>query len=416
MNVLHVVHNYWPAIGGSERLIQGISEGLVQRDHRVTVLTSTAYTNDAYTIQPDLPLMPPGEEEVNGVRVRRFNMYRQHRWTFGVIQGLFWRFRLPGNDIVRALWTGPLSWQWLQAARHTPADLVTGIPFPMASMYYAYAARRRQGIPLVYIPCTHAEDRWGFDRPIADRVTRRAEAVLALTTYEKDYLIQRGVDAGRVHVIGAGVDAAPFANLAPDSFRQAHGIGTDPVVLFVGQQAHHKGIDLLIEAMPAVWAHVPDAWLVIAGAPTLFTQRMRDQLIPALSPGQQRRVLVIERFSEEDKPLIYASADVFASISSFESFGIVYLEAWLAGKPVIGCRVGAVASLIDEGVDGLLVDRDAGQVAEAILRLLRDPATRRRMGERGREKVLSRYTWDRVVDRVEGIYRGLTAQTPNSTR
>ncbi len=116
-------------------------------------------------------------------------------------------------------------------------------------------------------------------------------------------------------------------------------------------------------------------------------------------------MLVIDDFDEEDKPRIFAACDVLAYPSEFESFGLAYVEAWACGKPVIGCRVGAVPAVVDDGVDGLLVPRrDPNALASALLRLLKDEALRRQLGEQGRAKVQTNYTWDVVVARFRQVY------------
>jgi glycosyltransferase involved in cell wall biosynthesis len=114
---------------------------------------------------------------------------------------------------------------------------------------------------------------------------------------------------------------------------------------------------------------------------------------------------VINDFSEEEKPRLLAACDLLAHPSGNESFGIAFIEAWACGKPVVGARVGAVPSVIDEDQDGLLFRYlDPDGMAQAILALLADPSRRIRMGKAGRRKVLANYTWDIVTDRLRAVY------------
>jgi glycosyltransferase involved in cell wall biosynthesis len=113
-------------------------------------------------------------------------------------------------------------------------------------------------------------------------------------------------------------------------------------------------------------------------------------------------------FDEEDKASIFESLDVFAMPSIGESFGIAYLEAWMCGKPVIGANVGSTPYVIRNGVDGLLVNpQDPRHIGEALVRLLKDPAERARLGGAGYTRTTSEFTWDRVIDRIEGLYKEL---------
>jgi glycosyltransferase involved in cell wall biosynthesis len=90
--------------------------------------------------------------------------------------------------------------------------------------------------------------------------------------------------------------------------------------------------------------------------------------------------------------------------SSQESFGGVYTEAWNFAKPVIGCSIPAVAEVIADGVDGLLVNQEAGAIADRICYLLLNPSVAQAMGEAGKCKVESRYSWDYLAQLTEQIY------------
>ena len=114
---------------------------------------------------------------------------------------------------------------------------------------------------------------------------------------------------------------------------------------------------------------------------------------------------------EEEKRGWYRECSVLVHPSRVESFGIIYLEAWLFGKPVIGCRSGPVSSLIRHGRDGLLVGYgNREELAAAIARMLEDPEAARAMGEEGRRKTLEGLTWKHVVDRAHAIYRTLVEE------
>lgn len=112
--------------------------------------------------------------------------------------------------------------------------------------------------------------------------------------------------------------------------------------------------------------------------------------------------------SEKDKHALLSRARVLVLPSRVDSFGIVLLEAWAHGKPVIGARAGGIPGVIDEGENGLLVDwGDSRALADAIARLLADSDEAARMGSAGREKMAREYTWSAVYDRIERVYQGL---------
>ena len=405
MRVLHVVQGYTPAIGGTELLIQKVSEKLASsHGDPVTVFTTTAARNCNVFANPFYRQLRPGVETIHGVTVRRFRVFNLLGPFLFYVQRLYCALKLPHDDVVRALFCGPIILNMTREIARFPADVVAASSFPLLHMHYVIAARRRSGLPTVLHGGLHPEEPWAFDQQIIFDAIRQADAYIANTTYERDYLLDRGVDGERMHVIGVGVEPAEFAAADGRRVRERYGWGEDPVVAFLGQQVGHKGIDTLIFAMPIVWREFPRARLLIAGSRTRFSRvvRWRISQLPRMHQGL---VTVVDDVPATEKPHLFDSCDVFASPSGFESFGITYLEAWIRGKPVIGCRAGAVPSVIDEGQDGLLVRyKDRADLAQAILTLLRNPELRREMGERGRKKTLQRYTWDKVGDKFRQVY------------
>jgi glycosyltransferase involved in cell wall biosynthesis len=236
------------------------------------------------------------------------------------------------------------------------------------------------------------------------RAIRRADAYVALTEFERDHVIGHGIDGHRVTVIGAGVDAQTLATGDRRRVRGRYAWGDAPVVGLIARQSPLKRIDTLLRAMPHVWAAHPSTRLLMAGARTSYSPQI-EEMVAALPPEHRLKVASIGDFPDEDKPDILAACDIIAHPSGNESFGIVFVEAWAAGKPVVGARVGAIPSVIDEGKDGLLFEYlDAQDLARSIARLLQEPSTREALGQAGREKVLERYTWEEVTDRLRSVY------------
>jgi glycosyltransferase involved in cell wall biosynthesis len=206
------------------------------------------------------------------------------------------------------------------------------------------------------------------------------------------------------------VDVSAFIQADGASIRRQYNWGNAPVVALVAKQTARKRLDTLLEAMRRVWATHPDARLLIAGARTPYSVQM-VRMIGDLPSEQRAQVTVVDDFAEKTKPALLAACDVVVLPSGYESFGIAFLEAWACGKPVIGARVGAVPTVIDEGRDGLLVAyEDANDLARAILELLAAPQRRAQMGEAGRNKVLEHHTWETVADRVRAVYLQATAR------
>lgn len=408
MKVLHCLHQYYPAIGGAENLMKDVSERLAARGHEVTVIATTARSTEDYFLPgKGKALMAAGEESIGGVRVRRVGFTRRGARTLIFLRKVARRIPIPGGDTWRALSWGPRSREYEAAAMGEDFDVAAGCPLPNWNVGYALKAARAKGRPLVIVPCFHTEDPYSFGNPLFYEWMRQADAVVTLTDWEKEFLVRTaGLREGRVHTIGVGIeDGAPMK--AAVDVRAKYGIREREIVLFLGQMGAHKGILTLITAMEDAWDFREDMALVIAGNPTAHTNAIEAR-VRELDPKYGRKIYLIKGFPEEEKRAFFQAADLFVSVSPFESFGIVFLEAWRDGVPVIGCRRGGSAKLIDEYRDGLLaLDGNTRELAVAIERLLADEPARKKMGEAGRRKVLEQYTWDAVIDRWEGLYRGL---------
>ena len=314
---------------------------------------------------------------------------------------------LPFNDRLRALAGGPIIPGLRKAIAPRRADVVVAASFPLLHMFDALAAARASGRPCVLIGCLHPDDQWGFERPMIYDAIREADAYIALTTYEAAHVVARGAHADRVHAIGVGVDAQRFQGFSTEEAKWRLGFDRRPVVGFIGQLAQHKGIDTLLRAMPAVWRYEPEVNLLIAGGRTLFAERV-EQIVREWPEAFRRRTRIHLGLPRGTEALSCSRRSTcLACPSAFESFGITYLEAWAAGKPVIGARAGAVPTVIDEGVDGLLVDYDDElALAREVVDLVREPSRATRMGEAGRAKVLARYAWPLIARSVPPCLRG----------
>jgi glycosyltransferase involved in cell wall biosynthesis len=150
---------------------------------------------------------------------------------------------------------------------------------------------------------------------------------------------------------------------------------------------------------------MPEVRLIVAGGRTGYSPQL-DKVLAGFTRRERDRIHLIPNFAEREKAEIFAACDVFVSPSGYESFGITFVEAWAAGKPVIGCRSGAIPAVVDEWHDGLLVPyRDTPQLAAAMLELLHDDRRCEKMGRRGHEKVLAAHTWEHAVARFRDAYQ-----------
>ena len=249
--------------------------------------------------------------------------------------------------------------------------------------FAALAEARRRGAAFTVLPAVHPEE-WG-DSLLDKTLYNQADAVLTLSNYEKQHLIRLGVDATRLHTIGLG----PATKGTGDGvrFRARHGLGTRPLVLFLGRKDRGKGYHPLRQAMADVVAEVHDACLITIG-PDI------EPPYPSLPDGA---LLDLGKADETEKEDALAACNVFCLPSKSESFGIVNIEAWSYGKPVIGGPAPAVRELITEGVNGFCVAQDPAEIAAILIRLLSNPTLCVRLGNAGKVNQQSHFTWDVVT-------------------
>ncbi len=166
------------------------------------------------------------------------------------------------------------------------------------------------------------------------------------------------------------------------------GLQTLLSVTRLGYTERYKHCDKVILAMPHVLKVFPNVHYYIAGEGPL-----RSGLAAlAKEVGVADHVHLLGYVSDARLNELYRQADIFVLPSTKEGFGIVFLEAWLHQLPVIASTHGASAEVVTHEVNGLLVDPEPGQIAEAVLRLLKDPDLARRLGQAGFETVRRHYT------------------------
>jgi len=399
MRVLHVTHQYPPAIGGSERYIADLSEGLARRGHQVDVFTSRSLHYESWRNE-----LGPFEAR-NRVNVYRFRSVqrRDFHWRmlhFGARH--YWQTRARRYELLMFLGGGPLCpgmfWRLLaQAPRYDLIHLNCLVYAPVA---YGYLAARRRGVPVIVTPHAHSEQEVTYGLGHQRAILKGCDHVLADTAAERAFLIDAGVDAWHITTGGIGLRPEDYPRQDPLQARRQLGLPEGAfVLLFLGRKAEYKGFDLTLKVFKALRPDYPHLWLLAVGPGTEFSESLL-----AHEPGISG-FLDLGAVPEEVKLAALNACDCLVLPSGGEAFGIVFLEAWIMGKPVIGARTLAVSTVIDQGSDGFLVaPGDVGDLAACLVRLLEDPALPRRMGAHGRAKVLKRYTVARLTDVVEGVY------------
>ncbi|WP_207493425.1 glycosyltransferase family 4 protein [Aridibaculum aurantiacum] len=405
MKIIHVTHCYYPSKGGVQWFYKNVSERLVNDyGDDVTVVTTDSMYGPERSLYKKIE---PAEEIINGVKVLRFPYKRWHIPYYRLLIKALSKLSLPVPGILRKRLYGPLSKSMKQYLLTANADVVCA---GSSNYYYMQLPIWRQ-LHFIYFGSIHFSEQHASDvLTKTQRASIQASSLyLANTAYEKQRLIQEGIAAHKIKVIGVGVDDKVFEvdQQQVYDYRAALGIAPGAIVIaYVGRIEKPKNVKLLIDAFLKLEAQGQPVYLLIAGAGSDHAKDLQ-QFTSTLTPEVQQKIKWKINFDSREKPLLFHALDILVLPSNNESFGIVFLEAWVCKKPVIGANIGAVRDVVSHKVDGLLMEmNDVDSLCQHLSLLVSNEELRATMGERGYEKVMENYTWDIITRKVRDCYKG----------
>lgn len=365
---------YRPMVGGVEELSRHLARHLVQAGDEVEVWTP-------------LPHGGAPEAEVDGIRVRRFPMPLPSARV-----GDLARFPAAGTAALLAL---------LRARREFGPDVLHVQCFSVNGAY-ATAVSRLTDVPLVVSLQgeTVMDDADIFEHSVSLRLAlrlglRRAAAVTGCSQFVLDDAAARfKLPPGAGKVIFNGVE------LSEDDVRDVE-LPFERSVVCLGRLVEKKGFDLLLRAFPAVARDHPGVGLVIAGSGPYGAQ-LEEQ---ARHLGVAPLVHFTGSLDREQVNGVLRRADVFVMPSRVEPFGIVVLEAWRSGRPVVVTSIGGAGEFVRAGRDGMVCDPTDTKALEAVVsQLLADRSLSDRLAANGSQRVRD-FDWSVIAGRYRDVYQ-----------
>lgn len=396
--VVLVAHDLAPRLGGMETVARALARALSARGVHVRVYTTRRLGAD----DPRATGLPEG-----------------------VVVPLFRPRPRPGRIDLEADLLATLE----QALRDEPdvvhlchAGLAPWVPSLQAALPVVVTVSVHGNDLLApWVHHSESEEAYGF-KQIAG--LRAAAGVLAVSEFSASLARARGVSA--VQVLHNGVDVTRFAPRpagprGPRERALAVRLGlepTDEVVLTVARLAPRKGHATAIRAVALLARERPRLRFVYTGA----SEVMRAELgALAAELGVPSRVIAAGRVSEDELPVLYRLADVFALLadeataSDVEGFGVALLEAAASGVPQVASRSGGIPEAVEDGRTGLLVPAgDPAAAARALARVLGEPRLAAALGARSRARVVTSFSEARACERVLGAWTAAAA-TPLRT-
>ena len=383
MRVFALCWEYPPRIiGGLARHVEGLSRGLAALGHEVHVITL------------DFPGAPYEEQEGS--------LYI-HRVPVSVPAPSFHSWVLLFNHFFEKR-AGQLAHEfgppdvlhihdWLTVPAGVGAKHLLRTPLVMT--FHSTEASRSSNSPSAESAMVEGLEWWG---------SFEAARVIAVSGWMRSEILSRLKTPGdKVEQIPNAVEPLKFAGpVDAKTARARWNVGEGQrMITAVGRLTKQKGFDDLIRAYPAIRSAVPGARLVIVG-----DGHMRAELESIAEREHVRDGTTFAGFvSDNELVTALRSSDVVVVPSHFEPFGIIALEAMASGVPLVVSRVGGLAEIVEDSVDGIEVEPNSpSAIAAATVRVLSDSELAARLSTRGLEKAKS-YSWENVAKRTLDVYQ-----------
>jgi phosphatidylinositol alpha-1,6-mannosyltransferase len=240
----------------------------------------------------------------------------------------------------------------------------------------------------------------------------QADLIISVSQYSLEQLLNMGVKPRRQLVIENGADQDQYY---PDpkggrNFLKDLNLTDADVLLTVGHLSERKGQDIVIRALPEIIKSIPNVHYLMVGLPTI-----QDRLAElACELEVSEHVHFMGRLDIKMLNAAYNACDVFVLTSrhgdngEFEGYGIVAVESALCAKPAVVAGNSGLAEAIVDGQTGFVVpENDSHAAAQAIRKLLMDPALKKQMGENARQRALREQTWSICMSRYDQALRQL---------
>lgn len=390
MKILMLTWEYPPRIvGGIARVVHDLSKRLIKDGHDVTVVTY----RDGDT---------PYYENDKGVEVYRVDNYMIRPNNF-----IDWIMQLNFNMVAKAseiiAKEGKFdvihAHDWLVA--NSAKTLKHAYDIPLVSTIHATESGRNSGIH---------DDTQRYINDIEWMLTYESTEVIVNSNFMKGHVQGLfGLPFDKIDVIPNGINLTNFNGVERDyEFRRQYALDNEKIILYMGRLVYEKGIQHLIAAMPKILNGYHDTKLVIAGKGGMIDELKAE----AKAMGIENKIYFTGYLNAKQVQKMYKCADIAVFPSTYEPFGIVALEAMLAGVPTVVSDVGGLNEIVEHGVTGMKsYAGNANSIADSILALLYDHQLAANVSKNAKAKVKELYNWNKIAQDTHFTYQKAICQT-----
>jgi glycosyltransferase involved in cell wall biosynthesis len=371
MRILYCPEYFFPHVGGAEVWLFYTSIILAKKGHEVTVIT---YKHPLHS----------SNEVIDGVKVRRVGIF-----PIKGIQPYFKRALINAYGIV------------VNGLKMDYDIIISNQTFPLLPSYFISKLRRKPLIAVfhdIYGLNFSIKEKGlfkGLVRGIIEVISTKLNYNLILTVSNstKSKLLNTGVNAEKIFVVGGGVDIKAIDSVYAEK-------SSKPMIIYVGRLVKLKKVENLIIAFKEVLSKIPDAELYIVGIGP--QESMLKNMVEQLKITS--KVHFTGFVSEEEKIVLMKRAWVLVQPSVAEGFGLVLAEANACKTPVIAVDSGGPREVVRDGETGYLIKPNNIKILiEKLIELLSDKNRVLVMGEKGRRVIEENFTWDKVAEKIERI-------------
>lgn len=427
--ILFFPTRYFPAISGAELYIQRLAETFnKQYNLNVDVVTSNAVDFNALRSSSGRLIKSSSRyySLVNNIKISRFpiNYEISEQEKLKQIQriGEFRLLKLTNETLKKFLRNGPFFDNLdtlFENNRFNNYDIVHTTFFPYFNLILSLILAKRLNIPAICTPFFHFSNPRYLDPDLLG-VLKAFDLLIACTAIEKKKLQKLSkIPSEKIRVIPMGVNFDAFNgsknNQLQFDFKKHYFQKKEDkfkMILFCGYKNFEKGAISILKTIPYIINKYRKVYFVFIGPSTTAFNRelskihkMNFRRIINLTPDN------LTGYLDKKKISAFRKCDVYLMPSRSDAFGISFLEAWAAGKPVIGASIGATPEVIRDKFDGLLVKfNDPDDISKSVIKLLKNKKLRNKLGAAGKDKVINNYTWEKVAQQTYDVYSELKSR------